>query len=72
MSLYRLIATSLIISLFSFNLTAQSMTPFKLGSFSDDGREFVGAVIDNNTVIDITAANVSISLGEIYVASRLI
>ncbi len=69
MSLYRLIATSLIISLFSFNLTAQSMTPFKLGSFSDDGREFVGAVIDNNTVIDITAANVSISLGEIYVAS---
>jgi 2-keto-4-pentenoate hydratase/2-oxohepta-3-ene-1,7-dioic acid hydratase in catechol pathway len=71
MSLYRSIITSIIISIFSANLTAQSVTPFKLGSFSDDGRVFVGAVLENNTVIDITSANVSIALGEIYVASPI-
>ncbi|NNE36833.1 MAG: fumarylacetoacetate hydrolase family protein, partial [Gammaproteobacteria bacterium] len=67
----RSIIITICFSAFSFGLFAQSTTPFKLGSFSDEGREFVGAVLENNTVIDITAANVSIALGEIYVASPI-
>ena len=68
MLLTRSFIATILISFFSANLSAQSGTPFKLGSFSDNGRNFVGAVLENNTVIDIASANTSISLGEIYVA----
>lgn len=63
-----LFIVTIVVSFFCSNLFAQIATPFKLGSFSDNGRKFVGAVLDNNTVIDIASANTSISLGEIYVA----
>ncbi len=36
---------------------AQSATPFKLGTFEDAGREFVGLVLDDTRVLDIAQAN---------------
>ncbi len=42
----------------SFNSYAQSgVTPFKLGSFEENGRGFVGIVLDGDTVIDIASAD---------------
>jgi 2-keto-4-pentenoate hydratase/2-oxohepta-3-ene-1,7-dioic acid hydratase in catechol pathway len=42
----------------SSNCQAQTgVTPFKLGSFENSGAEFVGIVLNENTVIDIAAAN---------------
>ena len=42
----------------SFNSYGQSeVTPFKLGSFEENGRGFVGIVLDGDTVIDIASAN---------------
>jgi 2-keto-4-pentenoate hydratase/2-oxohepta-3-ene-1,7-dioic acid hydratase in catechol pathway len=35
----------------------QSATPFKLGTFRDDGRQFIGLVLQDTQVIDIAAAN---------------
>ena len=48
----------LLASALSFDAAAQSSgRPFKLGSFEDDGRPFVGIVLDESTVIDIAMAN---------------
>jgi 2-keto-4-pentenoate hydratase/2-oxohepta-3-ene-1,7-dioic acid hydratase in catechol pathway len=48
----------LFVSATSINGHAQStLTPFKLGSFEENGRAFVGIVMDGNTVVDIAAAN---------------
>ncbi len=42
----------------SLNSYAQSGgTPFKLGSFEENGRAFVGIVLDGDTIIDIASAN---------------
>ena len=44
----------------SVSLTAQTSSgqlPFKLGTFDAEGREFVGAVVRDRTVIDIVSAN---------------
>jgi hypothetical protein len=35
----------------------QSTTPFKLGTFRDHGREFIGLVLQDTAVVDIVAAN---------------
>ncbi|HTY93571.1 MAG TPA: fumarylacetoacetate hydrolase family protein [Steroidobacteraceae bacterium] len=35
----------------------QNATPFKLGTFRDHGREFLGLVLEDTRVIDIAAAN---------------
>ena len=35
----------------------QSTTPFKLGTFRDHGREFIGLVLQDAQVVDIAAAN---------------
>ena len=35
----------------------QSPTPFKLGTFRDHGREFIGLVLQDTQVVDIAAAN---------------
>ena len=38
----------------------QTPTPFKLGTFERQGRQFVGIVLDDTTVIDLNAAHASI------------
>lgn len=55
----RLIAASLLSSLAaaSVPLIAQSQTPFKLGTFQQQGRTFVGAVVRDSIVIDLAAAH---------------
>ena len=36
---------------------AQTVTPYKLGTFQNNGREFVGLVLNDTRVVDIAAAN---------------
>ena len=49
---------AVLVSITTLNSHAQSgVTPFKLGSFENNGRAFVGIVLDNNVVIDIPSAN---------------
>ena len=38
------------------NLVAAQGQPFKLGTFEEDGREFVGLVVDDSIVVDISQA----------------
>ncbi len=38
-------------------LAAQDGQPFKLGTFEDDGHEYVGLVLDDRLVVDISQAN---------------
>jgi 2-keto-4-pentenoate hydratase/2-oxohepta-3-ene-1,7-dioic acid hydratase in catechol pathway len=52
-----LILMTILISSISLNSYAQSVTPFKLGSFENNGRNFVGIVLSDNTIIDIASAN---------------
>jgi 2-keto-4-pentenoate hydratase/2-oxohepta-3-ene-1,7-dioic acid hydratase in catechol pathway len=52
-----LILMSILITNVSLNSYAQSVAPFKLGSFENNDRNFVGIVLDDNTVIDIASAN---------------
>ena len=40
--------------------TAQTPTPFKLGTFERQGRPFVGIVLRDTVVIDLAAANAAI------------
>ena len=40
--------------------TAQTPTPFKLGTFERQGRAFVGIVLRDTVVIDLAAANTAI------------
>ena len=40
--------------------TAQTPTPFKLGTFERQGRTFVGIVLRDTVVIDLAAANAAI------------
>ena len=43
------------------HLDAQTMTPYKLGMFEQNGRAFVGLVVQNDTqVIDLSRANVGV------------
>jgi 2-keto-4-pentenoate hydratase/2-oxohepta-3-ene-1,7-dioic acid hydratase in catechol pathway len=61
---------ALVITGFSSNaLTQTGTTPFKVGSFEDNGRAFVGIVLNNNLVIDIAAANIQLPRQGGYVAS---
>jgi 2-keto-4-pentenoate hydratase/2-oxohepta-3-ene-1,7-dioic acid hydratase in catechol pathway len=54
----------------SFNACAQNgTTPFKVGSFEDDGRAFVGIVLDGSTVVDIATANDQLPAPDSAVAS---
>ena len=54
-----LIAAGLALGLVAANTTAQTATPYKLGMFEQNGRAFVGLVIQNDTlVIDLSRANV--------------
>jgi 2,4-didehydro-3-deoxy-L-rhamnonate hydrolase len=54
-----LIAAGLALGLVAAELTAQTATPYKLGMFEQNGRAFVGLVIQNDTlVIDLSRANV--------------
>src|SRR5688572_3454504 len=54
-----LIAAGLALGLVGADLTAQTATPYKLGMFEQNGRAFVGLVIQNDTlVIDLSRANV--------------
>ena len=47
-----------LVSAINFNSHAQSnVTPFKLGSFENNGRAFVGIVLSDSVVIDIATAN---------------
>lgn len=48
-------------------LFAQTSQPFKLGTFAHGGRPFVGAVLNDSTVIDLVAANRSLELRERWV-----
>src|SRR5690606_36195539 len=36
---------------------AQPATPFKLGTFQAQGRDFIGLVLRDTVVVDVTAAN---------------
>jgi 2-keto-4-pentenoate hydratase/2-oxohepta-3-ene-1,7-dioic acid hydratase in catechol pathway len=42
---------------------AQTATPFKLGTFAQGGRTFLGLVLDDTRVLDITAANAAFQKG---------
>src|SRR5687767_4407271 len=54
-----LIAAGLALGLVAADITAQTATPYKLGMFEQNGRVFVGLVIQNDTlVIDLSRANV--------------
>src|SRR4051812_25846722 len=39
------------------SVAAQDATPFKLGAFQTGSKEFLGLVLGDNRVLDITAAN---------------
>jgi 2,4-didehydro-3-deoxy-L-rhamnonate hydrolase len=54
-----LIAAGIALALVAADITAQTATPYKLGMFEQNGRAFVGLVIQNDTlVIDLSRANV--------------
>ena len=56
------IAMGLALVLATTHTTAQTATPYKLGMFEQNGRTFVGLVIQNDTqVIDLSRANVGAS-----------
>src|SRR5215813_6702715 len=41
----------------SLVVAAEAATPFKLGTFRDGSREFLGLVLQDKRVVDISAAN---------------
>jgi 2-keto-4-pentenoate hydratase/2-oxohepta-3-ene-1,7-dioic acid hydratase in catechol pathway len=55
--LFRLIAAAAIAGAF---VDAQTVTPFKLGTFERQGRPFVGIVVGDSTVIDFAAAHAAV------------
>src|SRR5688572_33196035 len=56
------IAMGMALVLATTHTTAQTATPYKLGMFEQNGRTFVGLVIQNDTqVIDLSRANVGAS-----------
>jgi 2-keto-4-pentenoate hydratase/2-oxohepta-3-ene-1,7-dioic acid hydratase in catechol pathway len=53
------IAVDLALGIAAADLQAQPATPYKLGMFEQDGRTFVGLVVNNDTqVVDLSRANI--------------
>ena len=53
----RLLVITVFISALLPNLSGQAQEPFKLGTFSDSGRVFLGMVLRDALVVDISKAN---------------
>jgi 2-keto-4-pentenoate hydratase/2-oxohepta-3-ene-1,7-dioic acid hydratase in catechol pathway len=56
-----LLATLLAATMAGALLSAQAPTPFKLGTFQLQNRTFVGVVLRDSVVIDLTAANAAVT-----------
>jgi 2-keto-4-pentenoate hydratase/2-oxohepta-3-ene-1,7-dioic acid hydratase in catechol pathway len=61
--------TALAIVLVTINFSAQTATPFKLGTFDQGGRTFVGVVLKDSVVIDLAQANTALKAPASKVAS---
>ena len=54
------IAIGLAFGLAATHLAAQTATPYKLGMFEQNGRQFVGLVLNDAQVIDLSRANIGV------------
>jgi 2-keto-4-pentenoate hydratase/2-oxohepta-3-ene-1,7-dioic acid hydratase in catechol pathway len=55
-----IVAVAIALAIAGQNSGAQTATPYKLGMFEQNGRQFVGLVVNNDTqVIDLSRANVN-------------
>jgi 2-keto-4-pentenoate hydratase/2-oxohepta-3-ene-1,7-dioic acid hydratase in catechol pathway len=52
---------AMLVAIFAPWLFGQSQTPFKLGTFEERGRMFLGLILSDNLVVDISQANAALA-----------
>src|SRR4029453_9439611 len=57
----RLIALLVVLSTATFFVQGQQVSPYKLGTFQNQGRTFVGIVLRDSVVVDFAAASRAIT-----------